>query len=325
MTLRFIDSEPAPADLRGEVLRGLSTPRKSLPPKLLYDRRGSALFEAICETPEYYPTRTEIGILKNSADAIVAAVGRNCLLIEPGSGNCRKVRLLLERLQPAIYMPLDIAKPHLLAASRGLAADYPWLSVQAVCMDYSRRFDGLDFIRDLTDLKKVFFFPGSTIGNLEPGEALAFLRRIAQLIGPGGGLLIGVDLKKDPARLHRAYNDADGVTREFNLNLLRRLNHELGAGFDPDRFYHYAFYNVPRGRVEMHLISRGRQEIPLEEDVMVFSDGESIHTENSYKYTVEEFQALAEAAGFRPAACWRDADQLFSVQYFEVARFFPFA
>lgn len=317
--LRFLDREPKPADFRAEVLQGLTRPHKRLPPKFFYDRRGSTLFEAICETPEYYPTRTETAILRNRAAEIAEAVGPSCVLIEPGSGNSRKVRLLLAALRPEVYMPLDISGEHLLDAARTLAAEYPRLHVCAVCMDYSLGLDGLEVSRLPADRKKIVFFPGSTIGNFEPTEALAFLRQVVRLVEPDGGLLIGVDLKKDPERLHRAYNDARGITREFNLNLLYRINVELNADFDPDRFYHYAFYHARKGRIEMHLVSRGLQDVRLAGERLSFADGESIHTENSYKYTVGEFQALARTAGLRLAGCWTDAEQLFSVQYFEVA------
>jgi dimethylhistidine N-methyltransferase len=317
--LRFLDRKPKPADFRAEVLRSLSRPRKRLPPKFFYDRQGSALFEAICETPEYYPTRTETAILRDRADEIAEAIGLSCALIEPGSGNSRKVRLLLAALRPEVYMPLDISGEHLLDTAQTLAAEHPRLHICAVCMDYSLGLEGLEVSQLSMDRKKIVFFPGSTIGNFEPAEALDFLRQVVRLVQPDGGLLIGVDLKKDPERLHRAYNDARGVTREFNLNLLHRINAELNADFDPDRFYHYAFYHARKGRIEMHLVSQGRQEVRLAGERLAFADGESIHTENSYKYTVGEFQALARAAGLRAAGCWTDAEKLFSVQYFEVA------
>lgn len=317
--LRYSDSQrPTRADLLMDVLNGLSAPYKRLPPKLFYDARGSRLFEAICETPEYYPARTEAHILRRDAPQIAAAVGPDCLLIEPGSGAMDKVRLLLQALRPAAYVPLDISGEHLRAAALALAAAHPWLPIHAVCLDYSQGLDSLDWSELPTGRKKVVFFPGSTIGNFEPADAAAFLRQVARLVGPEGGLLIGVDLKKDPDQLHRAYNDAQGMTREFNMNLLRRLNAELSTNFDIDGFYHYAYYHARRSRVEMHLVSRRAQEIRLGPQRLRLADGESIHTENSYKYTVEEFQALAGAAGFRAAGCWTDPAGWFSVQYFEV-------
>lgn len=314
--LRFYDFKPKVADFRREVLDGLLRPEKSLPPKFFYDRRGSELFEAICETEDYYPTRTESGILRDCAGKIAETVEKNAVLIEPGSGNSRKVRLLLELLAPAVYMPLDIAREPLFAAARALAGDYPWLEVHAACLDYTEEFE---LPRMGMRARRVVFFPGSTIGNFEPDEAGVFLRRVARLVAPGGGVLIGVDLKKEPAILNRAYNDGRGITRKFNLNLLRRINDELEADFDLNHFRHRAFYNECRGRIEMHLVSDGDQEVRVAGERIVFADGESIHTENSYKYSVDEFRSLACAAGFTPVACWCDRDQLFSVHYFSLA------
>lgn len=317
--VQFTDRQPAPADFLAEVLDGLSAPRKRLSPKFFYDTRGSRLFEAICETPEYYPTRTETAILRRHAPEIAEAAGRSCVLIEPGAGAMDKIRLLLNSLRPEHYLPLDISGEHLLGAAERLAADHPWLKVHAVCTDYSRGLDGLARTGLPAHRKKIVFFPGSTIGNFEPAEAADFLRQAAKLAAPDGGLLIGVDLKKDPELLHRAYNDLRGITREFNLNLLHRINAELEADFDPNGFYHYAFYQPQQSRIEMHLVSRGHQKVRLAGATIGFADGETIHTENSYKYTVEEFRALARTAGFREAGCWTDPEHLFSVQYFEVA------
>jgi dimethylhistidine N-methyltransferase len=315
----FSDCKPSQADFLAEVLKGLSSPQKRLPPKFFYDSRGSRLFEAICETPEYYPTRAETAILRRHAFEIAEAVGRFCLLIEPGAGNMNKVRLLLNALRPEAYLPLDISGEHLLGAARALAADLPWLHVHAVCLDYSRGLDRFDWSGLPAGHKKIVFFPGSSIGNFEPTEAMDFLRQAARLVDPNGGLLIGVDLKKDPELLHRAYNDARGITREFNLNLLSRINTELDADFNPHRYYHYAFYHARKGRIEMHLVSHGSQDVRVAGQRLHFADSESIHTENSYKYSIEEFQALARTAGLQAAGCWTDPENLFSVQYFEVA------
>lgn len=316
--LRFTQKAAGTADFRAEVLTGLGQAHKCLPPKFFYDREGSALFEALCATPEYYPARAETAILRDHAGAIAEAVGRDCVLIEPGSGASRKVRLLLDGLRPSLYLPLDICGEYLLGAARALATERPGLRVHAVCMDYGRGLDLLESCLPPGDHKRVVFFPGSTIGNFEPGEALAFLVQVARLVAPDGGLLIGVDVRKEPERLHRAYNDAQGLTRQFNLNLLRRINHALQADFDPDRFCHYAFYHTRKCRVEMHLVSRGAQRVGVAGESLGFADGESIHTENCYKYTVEEFRALAGMAGFRTVECWRDEEGLFSVQYFEL-------
>ncbi|SMF94994.1 dimethylhistidine N-methyltransferase [Methylomagnum ishizawai] len=316
--LRFTQKAAGAADFRAEVLSGLGQAHKRLPSKFFYDREGSALFEAICATPEYYPARAEAAILRDQAAAIAETVGRDCVLIEPGSGASRKVRLLLDGLRPRLYLPLDICGEYLLGAARGLVAERPGLRVHAVCMDYGQGLDLLESCLPPGDHKRVVFFPGSTIGNFEPGEALAFLGQVARLVAPAGGLLIGVDVRKEPEQLHRAYNDAQGLTREFNLNLLRRINHALQADFDPGRFYHYAFYHTRKCRVEMHLVSRGAQRVRVAGESLGFADGESIHTENCYKYTVEEFRALAVMAGFRAMGCWRDEAGLFSVQYFEL-------
>ena len=314
----FSDIEPAPADFLNDVLAGLSRPHKCLPPKYFYDGRGSRLFEAICESPEYYPTRTETAILQRYAPAIAEAIGPSCLLIEPGAGSVDKVRWLLDLLRPALFLPLDISGEHLLGAARALVAEYPWLRVHAVAMDYTRGLQRFDWSTMAAGHRKIVFFPGSTIGNFDPPEALDFLRQVARLVAPDGGLLIGVDLKKDPVLLHRAYNDAAGITREFNLNLLRRINAELGGDFDPDSFHHYAYYHVSKGRVEMHLVSRADQTVRIGGQRLSFREGESIHTENSYKYTLTEFGDLAARAGLMRAASWTDPANLFSVQYFVV-------
>lgn len=311
--IRVSDLQPDEVSLADEVRAGLAQDRKSIPPKFFYDRRGSKLFDAICRTPEYYPTRTESAILKQHVAAIAGAIGcSGCELIEVGSGNSEKVKLLLEALKPAAYTPLDISRAHLTTAARQIARDYPWLIVHAVCVDYTKPTFGL-LPRSL--LRRIAFFPGSTIGNFEPHEALAFLKRLRRLVEPNGGVLIGVDLKKDADILNRAYNDAGGITADFNLNLLARINRELAADFDLEGFEHDAFYNEAQGRVEMHLVSLRSQRVTIGETVYVFEEGETIHTENSYKYSLTEFDGLGRAAGFGEVMRWTDADQLFSVYY----------
>ncbi len=315
--IRFYDHHPAPASLRDEVFQGMARRPRAIPPKFFYDSRGSALFEAICRTPEYYPTRTEIALLRAHAGEIATLIGTDCLLVELGSGSSEKVRLLLEALRPGVYMPIDISKDHLLASAHGLAADYPWLDVHAACVDYSAAWR-LPYCPQ--HLKKVAFFPGSSIGNFEPDEAVAFLRRLAAVVGREGGVLIGVDLKKDIAVLNAAYNDAQGVTAAFNLNLLARINRELGADFDLEGFAHLAFYNETRGRIEMHLVSRRSQNVHIGGARFVFGEGERLHTECSYKYRVEELHALAHRAGLSPVEVWIDPDALFSLHYLTTAR-----
>lgn len=314
----FHDQHPKPADFLQEVVEGLRRQPRSVPPKFFYDEAGSRLFDRICATPEYYPTRTEIGILRSHVAAIVGQVGRDCLLIEPGSGNSAKVRELLTPLMPRVYLPVDISRQYLHESAARLAREYPWLEVRAACADFTsgQQLPGIP-VRG----RRVAFFPGSSIGNFEPAAARVFLAFLAETVGADGGLLIGVDLKKDTAVLEAAYNDAQGATAAFNLNLLTRINRELQADFDPDGFTHHAFYNSEHGRVEMHLVSCRNQRVRIQGQRFDFRCGETIHTENSYKYTVQEFAELAAAAGFRQDAVWIDADALFSVQYFSaVAR-----
>jgi dimethylhistidine N-methyltransferase len=311
----FYDSHPELEDFREEVLRGLSARPKRLPPKFFYDRRGSELFEQICRLPEYYVTRTEIGILESCAPELARLAGPGSVLIELGSGASRKVRLLLDRLRPRAYIGVDISREFLLQATRRLAHDYPWTEVHALCADLSQPLE----LMCVPPGPRVAFYPGSSIGNFEPEEAEAFLRNLCPLLGPGGGLVIGVDLKKDPALLHAAYNDSAGVTAAFNMNLLRRLQRELGAELEIGNFRHEAFYNEAKGRIEMHLESLWPQALRIERRLFPFAAGERLHTENSYKYTVSEFQALARRAGFEPVQVWTDAQPLFSVHYMRVA------
>lgn len=313
---RSQEHAPQKADFRAQVLHGLGQSRKHLPCKFFYDRRGSQLFDQICELPEYYLTRTELGILEAHVQEMADAIGARCLLVEYGSGSSRKIRLLLDHLRdPAAYVPFDISREHLLDAAARLAAAYPRLNILPVCADYTRPFelpacDGAS--------RTVVYFPGSTIGNFDPHEARAFLRAAADRCGPGGGLLIGVDLKKDPAVLHAAYNDAAGVTAAFNLNLLVRINRELDGNFNLDRFAHYAFYNPRLGRIEMHLISQADQVVTIGGHRIAFGEGETIFTEGSYKYTLGEFQSLARSSGWEVQTVWTDPRELFSVQYLRV-------
>lgn len=312
--IRFTDYHPAPADFFAEVMQGLQQQRKVIAPKFFYDAIGSSLFDAICELDEYYPTRTEMQILTEYAEEIAEMIGERSFVIEPGSGSSTKVRLLLDDLKPHTYMPMDISRQHLRQSAQQLAAEYPWLAIHAACADFTTP---LKLPIQPAAANKVAFFPGSSIGNFEPLAAQAFLRHLGNTIGIGGGLLIGVDLKKDPDVLHAAYNDSDGVTAAFNLNLLTRINRELQADFDLDSFEHKAFYNQELGRIEMHLVSDREQQVHVSGEMIPFQPGESIHTECSYKYSIREFQTLAVAAGFKPVKVWTDADCLFSVHYFE--------
>jgi len=297
-----------------EVLLGLSRPHKTLPCKYFYDARGSALFEEICELEEYYPTRTELAILEAHAGEMAERLGRRCLLVEYGSGSSRKTRLLLDRMQePAAYVPIDISDAALGASARALAKAYPGLEVLALCADYTQPIEVPRPARPAA--RRGVFFPGSTIGNFTPPEAQRFLARMARVAGPGGGVLIGVDLRKERAVLEAAYDDALGVTAAFNKNLLARINSELGADFDLARFRHRALWNDAAGRVEMHLVSERAQSVRVAGQRIDFAAGESIHTENSYKYELGQFAALAAQAGLAVRRVWTDSGARFSVQY----------
>ncbi|MEM8548007.1 MAG: L-histidine N(alpha)-methyltransferase [Pseudomonadota bacterium] len=308
--LRFFKGSIETGDAKAELLEGLLRQPKRVNPKWFYDERGSRLFDEITRLPEYYPTRTETRLLVEHAADMATYCAPQCLLIEPGSGSCDKARLLLDAMRPATYLPIDISAEFLLAAARRLGADYPWLQVDAICADFTADWSFLDaYPRE----RRVVFYPGSTIGNLEPEAALEFLRRIRSLLEADGCLLIGVDTHKSVDILNAAYNDAQGVTAAFNLNLLQRLNRELGADFNAEQFEHSAFYNASLQRIEMHLKSRCEQTVHYEEGELRFAEAESIHTENSYKYTSERFSALAHDAGFEVAKSWYDEQQLFGV------------
>ncbi|AYC33748.1 L-histidine N(alpha)-methyltransferase [Pseudomonas cavernae] len=306
--------QAAGISLREEALAGFAAKPKWISPKHFYDRRGSELFEQICQQPEYYPTRTEEAILAQAAGAIAEIAGHHASLVELGSGASRKVRLLLEAMHPASYLGIDISQDFLLASTTCLAGDYPWLEVHAACADFSQPMqlpDGFDGAHPLA------FFPGSSIGNFTPAQAITFLGNLHNLLPRGGGLLIGVDLVKDRQVLEAAYNDKAGVTAAFNRNLLERIRQELDSDIDPQRFVHHAFFNERESRIEMHLISPQAQRVRIESEAFGFAAGESLHTENSYKYTAESFCDLAGAAGFKAIARWSDARQLFSVHYLE--------
>jgi dimethylhistidine N-methyltransferase len=295
-------------------LSGLRKSPKELPSKYFYDERGSSLFERICALDEYYIPSTEAAIMETYIKEMVELLGPRVLLIEYGSGSSAKTRILLDHLHELVaYVPIDICREELLCATRELVPAYSKLEVLPVCADYTSGFE-LPVPKQPSD-RKVVYFPGSTIGNFDPVPARHFLEHIAGVCGPGGGLLIGVDLKKDPGVLHRAYNDGEGVTAAFNLNLLERINRELSGNFQLEWFEHYAFYNPAEGRVEMHLVSLRDQTVHLDNVTIPFARGESIWTENSYKFTLDEFEQMAGAAGFKVEHVWTDEKQWFSVQY----------
>ncbi len=312
-TVSLLDLAPAD-DFRADVLRGLAVPAKELPCKYFYDDAGSRLFERICELPEYYPTRTELGIMRRHVGAMAAELGPDCLLIEYGSGSSVKSRLLLEHLQrPAGYVPVDLARTALVGSATALAGHFPDLDVRPVCGDFTRPLPLPALPR--RPRRRVVYFPGSTIGNLTADEAAALLRQTARLCGPGGGMLLGADLKKDPAVLHAAYNDAQGVTAAFNLNLLARINRDLDGDFRLDRFWHHAFYNAPAGRIEMHLVSRTEQRVGVGEASFALAEGETIRTEYSHKYSPADLGRLAAAGGFAVRRTWVDDRRYFAVLY----------
>lgn len=302
--------------LREEVLAGLAAERKTLPPKLLYDERGAALFEEICRQPEYYLTRAELAILRENAAGIAALAGPDCALVEYGSGAGVKVRLLLDAMErPASYVPVDISRRQLAEVAATLGRDYPRVAIRPVCADYTRRLE----IPPLpVRARRIGFFPGSTIGNFHPAEAVAFLHRVRQTLGRDGALILGVDRRKDARTLHAAYNDANGVTAAFNLNVLARLNRELGADFVLDAFAHRAFFDVRAGRVEMHLVSREAQRVTVAGQRIDFHAGETIWTESSYKYAFRELESMVALGGFRIERLWTDARERFWVAFLTV-------
>jgi dimethylhistidine N-methyltransferase len=311
------DLEPSVGAFLAELLRGLSQRPKSIAAKFFYDENGSRLFDEICSLDEYYLTRTEMGILRENAAEICALFGPECRLVELGSGSSAKTRILLDHLHaPATYVPVDIALEQLLESSASLARLYPEFCITPVCADFTTAFTLPEMPCPVR--RTVAFFPGSTIGNLEPAEAENFFRKISLLCGPDGGFLIGVDLKKDRLTLERAYNDALGVTARFNLNLLTRINRSFGARIRQDEFQHHAFYNEEFSRIEMHLVSLVEQSIQLNGTTFSLQEGEHIVTEHSYKYSLDEFAKLAERSGWAVQRLWTDPANLFSVHYLAV-------
>jgi dimethylhistidine N-methyltransferase len=309
---------PPTTGFRADVLRGLSAPAKNLPCKYFYDETGSQLFEQITELDEYYPTRTERALMERHAPEMAALLGRRCLLVEYGSGSSSKTRLLLDHARDlAGYVPIDVSGQHLLRSSQELARDYPQIEVLPLCADFNAPLT-LPFNHQTG--RRVVYFPGSTIGNFGPDEAVALLKQTADLCGPGGALLLGADLRKDVTVLEAAYNDKQGITARFNRNILVRINRELGADFAVERFAHRAFYNTTAGRIEMHLVSQEDQRVHIGDKEIFIAVGEHIHTENSYKYTLAGIRDLAEAAGFSADRVWIDDRKYFSVHYLTSGR-----
>lgn len=314
----FVDRQPQVADFEHAVIAGLRSARKEIPAKFFYDEEGSHIFNRICGTQEYYVTRTEIGLLSDRRDDIRRLAGPGAVVIEYGCGSAAKINLLLDALEdPAEYAAIDISPEHLRFVVEDISARHPGLRVGGICADFTGGFELPSEVAG--GGAKLGFFPGSTIGNQTPEEAGAFLGRVRENVGDDGALLIGVDLKKDAGRLNRAYNDEAGHTADFNLNLLRRIERELDSEVNVDGFEHHAFYNEGEGRIEMHLRAKSAQRIRIGGETFRFSEGETIHTENSYKYTVGEFARLAARAGFAVGAAWTDADDLFSIHFLKAA------
>jgi len=312
------EDEPGRQAFFEHVHEGLSAEQKWLSPKYFYDAEGSRLFNRICELPEYYLTRTELQIMAQHLEGIAGALGPRVLLIEPGSGSGVKTRRLLGALDaPAGYVPVEISREQLMQAVERLRSEFPAIPILPVCADFTA---GFDIPRpEATPRRRVVYFPGSTIGNFDAEAAANLLRGMRDKVGAGGGLLIGVDLRKDRQMLENAYNDSEGITAQFNLNLLKRINRELGGDFDVDGFSHRAIWNSEASRVEMHLVSRRDQTVRVGDSRFRFAAGEYIFTESSYKFTLAGFAARAEQAGWSVSEVWTDARQWFSVQYLETA------
>ena len=315
--LELRDYHPAQRLLAQDILAGLSQAPKRLSPIYLYDETGSQLFDQICDLPEYYLTRTETELFRVHGSSIAARIGSDALLVEFGSGASLKTRILLDRLPDlAAYVPVDISRAHLMGAARAISASYPRLEVLPVCADFREHFRLPKPSRPAA--RAVAFFPGSTIGNFDPPDAVALLGVMREIVGPGGGLVIGTDLIKNRSVLEAAYNDSAGVTAAFNRNVLKRLNREFGADFDVGAFRHRAVWNEAHARIEMRLISVKAQHVHIADEVVEFAAGEALVTEHCHKYTYESFGALARAAGWQVLERWTHERFPYSVQYLEV-------
>jgi len=310
--VRFYNFLAARDSFLDEVLNGLAQPQKSLPSRYLYDRRGCELFERVCELPDYYLARTELAIMRAHAGELAKFLGANCQLIEFGAGSSKRSRILIEELQPPLYVLIDTDGESMRATADGLAQQFPWLNTIGVCADYAQALMLPEFV-GVTIRNKAVYLPGAILGRFTPEQAIALLKLARRMVGTGGALLVGVDLKKDKALLEAAYDDAQGVTAAFNLNLLARINRELGADFQLRRFAHKGCYNEDQGRIELHIESRAAQLAHVGGVRLRFGEGEAIRTEISCKYSIEEFHAVARRAGFEPGETWTDAANLFSV------------
>lgn len=311
--VNFQNHQPVNDDKK-EILEGFLRPQKILNPKFFYDHHGSVLFEKITQLPEYYPARIERKILTDNAQSIADHCGTESILMEPGSGSSEKVRILLDSLRPKAYVPMDIAGGFLLESAIKLGGQFPWLDIHAVCADFSQP----GWIPEkIPEGKRLVFYPGSTFGNMQPEDGLGFLEKLKIFLNGSGGVLIGIDLHKPEPLLNAAYNDREGITAQFNLNALNNINHLAEADFDLANFEHHAFYNTYEQRIEMHLISQRDHRVSIDGETITFSKNETIHTESSYKYTLESFSVLVASAGFRVVNSWVDEEALFSVHYLE--------
>lgn len=317
-TTATVDLEPLPSEQEGytELIAGLKSSQKSINPKYFYDHTGSQLFEEITTLPEYYPTRTEVAILREQASNIAELLGDSVYVVEPGAGSCEKIRYLLDAIKPECYLPMDISPEFLQQSVDQLVDDFEWLNVHPIAADFSQ---ALELPAFTNQGKVVVFYPGSTIGNFSPDQAVNFLKRVAHWIGDNGGILLGTDLQKDVDVLHAAYNDKQGVTEKFNLNILNNVNSVLDSNFDTNKFSHRAFYNKDDNRIEMHLVADKDHQVLVDDTTIAFEKGETIHTENSYKFTLDGIGQLAEQAGLRLQHSWCDKNKLFSMNYLVAA------
>jgi dimethylhistidine N-methyltransferase len=312
--ITFHDFLPELESFRDAVYKGLSRKPKQISPKFFYDETGSKLFEAILDQPEYYIPNVEKELIQRYANEFAELIEPGAVLIEPGSGSCEKVQVLLDSVVPVAYVPMDISGDFLKQSACDLGKKFPWLRIYAACLDFTHK---MILPQGVPQGRRIVFIPGSSLGNFNPLEVQRFLIGIHQLIGKGGGLLVGIDRKKEHATLNAAYNDKAGITAKFNLNLLSRINNELNGNFDHDKFKHFAYYNDTLGRIEMHLISLEEQQVDISGQKFRFTQGESIHTENSYKYSPDEFINLANTGGFKHRKIWSDNDNLFSIYFLE--------
>ena len=316
--IRLIDYEPTADNFLEEALEGLQKPQKTLPCKFIYDEQGSEIFSRICELDEYYPTRTEIAIMRERANEMAEVMGPECAIVEYGIGSALKTHMLLEALDdPVACVPVEISREFLLNSTEGLAREFPHIEFVPICANFLAPFSLPVFSRPAR--RAIAYFPGSTIGNLTPDEAEDLLGNMAATCGGGGGLLLGIDLIKEVETIEAAYNDSLGVTEEFNKNLLVRMNRELGADFNVESFDFRAFYNSEVRRVESYLISQAPQSVRLGGKTISFKKGETIHTENSHKYDIKDFSEFAAGQGFQTEKVWTDGEKKFAVLFLKIA------